>query len=67
MLQHVFNTVFKRCGGAGAASASAAHMQVNNTALKRREDDIAAVLRNDGADAGIKKFFDLPHRGRGRR
>ena len=59
MLQHVLHTHLQGSGGAGAARAGSAQVQVHRAVLETLVYDIAAILRHGRAHACIDELPDL--------
>src|SRR5271165_528213 len=56
--EQVLDSVPQRGGRGGAAGAGAFHFEVDDAVAKTLEDDVAAVARHGGADAGLDQLLD---------
>ena len=67
VLEHVLDPGFQRGRGRGTARAGAAHLQPDDAGvgLVAVEEDVAAILGDRGADAGVEEILDLVDDGRG--
>src|SRR5690606_7463314 len=61
MLQHVLHATLQRDGRGGAACTGTLHVDEDDAVLIALKGNVAAILRNGGADARIKHFLDLRH------
>ena len=61
MPQEVFNPTLQRSRGRRTARTASPHVEIDDSLLETAIDDIASVVGDGRAYAGVEKFTDLRH------
>ena len=59
MFQQLLNAVFQSHGGGWATGTCTLHLQEDDALLETAIDNVTAILRHGGADAGFDELLNL--------